>query len=451
MKACSPKGGGWPKSSGEARATGLCGARKALHLGRVLSPIHLPRMPIERDSIVISRIARQSRILPGSSRLLLPTSTLPGVARQDRGEQNVAKILYSDPDRTSFDNVTELKSGAGHGPDQVGETARLEGEARRAVSEVRMPLECSVNRGLGVIARSARLGNDPSAQEHVLRSVSRFARYRPHLCGSRPQFRQSGNKVHPLHHLAPRSAFAPGGLAGIRGLFHSQLRPSLSQARRVMHDAFPPQFAQNLTSTPRNHPDLKLIDGEAGFQPSVPRLAVILVADMVGYSRQMAEDEAGTHARCMALRLQIIEPAAAANGARIFKYTGDGFMAEVMSATLAVWFAVKFQDVVRVWSAPQPRNRHAIFRIGIDLGDVIVEPDDVFGHTVNIAGRLQAIARPGGVLVSQAVAGSVRDPRIQFKVAGNLSLKNISEPVRCFYARLSKPARPLAVTGEPLP
>ena len=99
----------------------------------------------------------------------------------------------------------------------------------------------------------------------------------------------------------------------------------------------------------------------------------------------------------------------------------------------------------------QPRNRHAIFRIGIDLGDVIVEPDDVFGHTVNIAGRLQAIARPGGVLVSQAVAGSVRDPQIQFKVAGNLSLKNISEPVRCFYASLSKPARPLAVTGEPLP
>ena len=395
-------------------------------------------MPVERDSIVIGRIARQSRTLPGSSRLLSPTSTLPGVARQDRGEQNVAKILYS---------------GAGHGPDQVGETARLEGEARRAVSEVQIPIECSVSRGLGVIARSARLdgGNDPSAQEHVLRSVSRVARYRPHLCGSRPQLRQSGNKVHPLHHPAPRSAFAPGGLAGIRGLFHSQLRPSLFQARRVMHDAVPTQFAQNLTSAPRNHPDLKLIDGEAGFQRSVPRLAVILVADMVGYSRQMAEDEAGTHARCMALRLQIIEPAAAANGARIFKYTGDGFMAEVMSATLAVWFAVKFQDVVRVWSARQPRNRHALFRIGIDLGDVIVEPDDVFGHTVNIAGRLQAIARPGGVLVSRAVAGSVRDPQIQFKVAGNLSLKNISEPVRCFYARLSKPARQLAVTGEPLP
>ena len=164
-----------------------------------------------------------------------------------------------------------------------------------------------------------------------------------------------------------------------------------------MHDAVPTQLREFYLGASKSS-RLKLIDGEAGFQRSVPRLAVILVADMVGYSRQMAEDEAGTHARCMALRLQIIEPAAAANGARIFKYTGDGFMAEVMSATLAVWFAVKFQDVVRVWSARQPRKRHALFRIGIDLGDVIVEPDDVFGHTVNIAGRLQAIARPGACL-----------------------------------------------------
>jgi class 3 adenylate cyclase len=199
-------------------------------------------------------------------------------------------------------------------------------------------------------------------------------------------------------------------------------------------------FAEDLTSS-RTTQRLVEAESRATSQPSDPRLAVILAADMVGYSRHMAEDEAGTHAHCMALRLQIIEPAAAKNGARIFKYTGDGFMAEFVSATRAVWFAVTFQDAVRVWNARRAGNRRFKFRVGINLGDVIVEPHDVFGHSVNIAARLEAIARPGGVLVSQAVVASVRDPRIRFEEAGDLSLKNIDEPVRGFRAALSAQAR----------
>jgi class 3 adenylate cyclase len=198
--------------------------------------------------------------------------------------------------------------------------------------------------------------------------------------------------------------------------------------------------AGDFAPAPQIDPDSQPIarDTSAGSRASEPRLAVILVADMVGYSRQMAQDEAGTHARFMALRLRLIEPAAAVNGARILKYTGDGFVAEFLSATRAIWFAVKFQDAARVWSARHPPHRRLRFRIGINLGDVIVEPHDVFGHCVNIAYRLQAIARPGGVLVSQAVVASVRDPWFRFEDAGELSLKNIAEPVRGFHARLTQ-------------
>lgn len=124
------------------------------------------------------------------------------------------------------------------------------------------------------------------------------------------------------------------------------------------------------------------------------------------------------------------------------KHTGDGFLAEFPSATQAVWFAVRFQDAVRIWNARRVRARRFEFRIGINLGDVIVQAHDVFGHSVNIAARLELIARPGGVLVSHAVFVSVRDPRLLFEDAGDLSLRNVDEPVRGFHARLSASARP---------
>ena len=201
------------------------------------------------------------------------------------------------------------------------------------------------------------------------------------------------------------------------------------------HIAERPQLAKSRPGT--NRPILRLISGGASPAGADTRLTVILAVDTVGYTRRMAKDEAGVHASCTEVRLNIIEPGIALHGARIVKHTGDGFLAEFPSATRAVWFAVSFQDAVRAWNASRPRGRRLEFRIGINLGDVFVEPHDVFGHNVNIAARLEQSAKPGDVLVSQAVAASVRDPRLQFEDAGDLTLRHVDEPVRGFHVRTS--------------
>ena len=187
----------------------------------------------------------------------------------------------------------------------------------------------------------------------------------------------------------------------------------------------------------RNQPPLRLIRAEIGEKAgaSASRLAVILAADVVEYTRHMAEDEAVTHARFRTLCQNVVEPGIARHGARIFKNTGDGFMAEFWSATRAVWFAVDFQDAVLAWNTRRPISRRLEFRVGINLGDVIVESHDIFGHNVNIAARLEALAEPGGVLVSYPVVASVRDPRLSFEDAGDLLLKNMNETVRGFRAK----------------
>ena len=194
----------------------------------------------------------------------------------------------------------------------------------------------------------------------------------------------------------------------------------------------------------RLQPELRLVSGASRRSVGSlgTRLAAIVAADMVDYTRHMAEHEARTHARCTALRRTVVEPRLARHGARIIKHTGDGFIAEFSSATQAVWFAVTFQEAVRAWNARRVRQGRLEFRVGINLGDVIVEAHDVFGHSVNIASRLEAVARPGGVLVSHAVFASIRDPRLLFEDAGELWLKNIDEPVRGFHARQSLPAKP---------
>jgi adenylate cyclase len=178
-------------------------------------------------------------------------------------------------------------------------------------------------------------------------------------------------------------------------------------------------------------PKLRLVSTAAA--PAVPRLAAIVAADIVDYTRHMASDEAGTHARCIVLRHSIIEPGLLRHGARVIKHTGDGFLAEFRSAASAVWFAVRFQRALRASNARRALARRIEFRIGINLGDVIGDADDIFGHSVNIAARLEALAKPGGVLVSYAVFASVRDPRLRFDDAGELALKNVKEPVRGFH------------------
>ena len=214
--------------------------------------------------------------------------------------------------------------------------------------------------------------------------------------------------------------------------------------RAVVHSPFAEDPSRREHQQPsRLQPELRLVSGASrGSAGSLgPRLAAIVAADMVDFTRHMAEHEVRTHARCTALRRTVVEPGLARHGARIIKHTGDGFIAEFSSATQAVWFALRFQVAVRAWNVRRARERSLEFRVGINLGDVIVEAHDVFGHSVNIATRLESAARPGGVLVSHAVFVSVRDPRLLFEDAGELSLKNIDEPVRGFHVWLSAPAK----------
>ena len=146
-------------------------------------------------------------------------------------------------------------------------------------------------------------------------------------------------------------------------------------------------------------------------QPPVERrLAAILAADMVGYSRLMEADETGTLARLKTHRLELIDPAIAKNKGRIIKTTGDGMLVEFHSVTDAVQCAVEIQRRMARRNADVPAAREIQFRIGINLGDVIVEDDDIFGDGVNVAARLEALAEPGGICVSARGARSGRRP-----------------------------------------
>src|SRR6516164_395319 len=124
------------------------------------------------------------------------------------------------------------------------------------------------------------------------------------------------------------------------------------------------------------------------------RLAAIVAADVAGYSRLMHNDEEGTHAKLAALLADAVNPAIAAHGGRIVKSTGDGFLAEFPSAVEAVRAAVQFQARIKELTIAEPEDRRIAFRVGINVGDVIVEPNDIFGDGVNIAARLESIAEP---------------------------------------------------------
>jgi adenylate cyclase len=146
------------------------------------------------------------------------------------------------------------------------------------------------------------------------------------------------------------------------------------------------------------------------------RLAAILSADVVAYTRLIEADEVGTFERLKKLRLDHVEPLVSAHHGRIFKLTGDGALAEFPSATEAVQCAVKIQDIVQLEEAAQLENRRITLRIGISLGDVIIEDGDRHGEGVNLAARLQQIAGPGGILVSASVYEQVKN-RLKVRAA----------------------------------
>jgi adenylate cyclase len=168
------------------------------------------------------------------------------------------------------------------------------------------------------------------------------------------------------------------------------------------------------------------------------RLAAVLAADMVGYSRLMEVDETGTLARLKTHRIELIDPAIAKNRGRIIKTTGDGMLVEFKSVADAVLCAAEVQRRMARRNSDVSPARWIQFRIGINLGDVIVEQDDIFGDGVNVAARLEMLAEPGGICVSGAVRDQVgqRLEDVEFEDLGDQSVKNIARPIRVFRVRL---------------
>jgi TolB-like protein/class 3 adenylate cyclase len=179
---------------------------------------------------------------------------------------------------------------------------------------------------------------------------------------------------------------------------------------------------------------------------STRRLAAILAADVAGYSRLMGEDEEGTHERLQAHFGQLVDPKIEEHRGRIVKNTGDGLLAEFASVVDAVRCAVEVQRGMIDREPEVPEDRRIRFRIGINLGDVIVEEDDIFGDGVNVAARLEALADPGGICVSRVVRDQVRDKLdFAFEDMGEQQVKNIARPLRVYALR------PEAIAELPAP
>jgi TolB-like protein len=163
------------------------------------------------------------------------------------------------------------------------------------------------------------------------------------------------------------------------------------------------------------------------------RLAAILAADVVGYSRLMEQDEAGTLTTLKARRRGVLEPLIARYEGRTFKVTGDGVLVEFASAVNAVQCAVELQQAMAAANGGQPADHHIVLRIGVNLGDVMVEGSDLYGDGVNIAARLQALAEPGGILVSGTAHDHVgKKLKVGFEDLGAEALKNIAQPVHAY-------------------
>src|SRR5690349_2566290 len=183
---------------------------------------------------------------------------------------------------------------------------------------------------------------------------------------------------------------------------------------------------------------------------STRRLAAILAADVAGYSRLMGADEEGTHERLKAHLGQLVEPKIKEHRGRTVKNTGDGLLSEFASVVDAVRCAMEIQRGIAERERGVPDERRIAFRIGINLGDVIVEEHDIFGDGVNVAARLEPLAEPGGICVSRVVRDQIRDKLpYAFEDRGEQSVKNIVRPVRVYALRPETIAE-LPVVGAPV-
>jgi len=180
------------------------------------------------------------------------------------------------------------------------------------------------------------------------------------------------------------------------------------------------------------------------------RLTAIFAADVAGYSRLVGADEEGTIDRLGAHRRELIEPKIAEHQGRLVKTTGDGVLAEFASPVKAVRCAIDVQHGMAARNADIPEGQRIEFRIGINLGDVVVEDGDIFGDGVNVAARLENIAEPGAVLISRAVRDFVTDTaELALEDLGERELKNIAKPVQVF--RIAPPAQAAAAAQAPAP
>jgi len=181
------------------------------------------------------------------------------------------------------------------------------------------------------------------------------------------------------------------------------------------------------------------------------RLTAVLAADVAGYSRLMGADEEGTLARLKAVRKAIVDPAIASHRGHIVKTTGDGMLIEFASAVDAVRSAVEIQRSMAEQNAAVPPDQRIEFRIGTHVGDVIFDDNDIFGDGVNIAARLEGIAEPGGVCMSDDAYRQVRGKvDIAFEDMGPQNLKNITEPMRAWRLKMSASASAATSTKPPV-
>jgi TolB-like protein/class 3 adenylate cyclase len=185
------------------------------------------------------------------------------------------------------------------------------------------------------------------------------------------------------------------------------------------------------------------------------RLAAVMAADIAGYSRLMGRDEEGTLFQLKSFRKAVVDPAIFQHRGRIVKTTGDGVLAEFASAVDAARCAVEVQRGIAERNSGVPQEQRIEFRIGIHVGDIIIDENDIFGDGVNIAARLEGLAQPGGVCISDDAYRQIRGKvDIAFEDMGSQSLKNISEPMRAWSLRLDantpSPEKPSTASVQPL-
>jgi len=180
------------------------------------------------------------------------------------------------------------------------------------------------------------------------------------------------------------------------------------------------------------------------------RLTAILAADVAGYSRLMGADEEGTLARLKAHRRDLADPKISERRGRIVKTTGDGMLVEFASVVDAVRCAVEIQREMAERNADVPSDQRIEYRVGINVGDIIIDAGDIFGDGVNVAARLEALAEPGGICVNRIVRDQVRDKLdIAFEDLGEQQVKNIARPVRAYRVLTDGAARIAAAVAPP--